>query len=356
MSHALPHSDALLARVNEAIDSYFYRNIADSAAINMYYEQLWRDMHRLISSGGKRLRPQMVMSAYKAFGGTDEDPIVPIAAAQELLHMSLLIHDDVIDRDFIRYGVDNITGNYEKSHYALVADPNDRLHYAQSAAILAGDLLISGSYQLMGESGIDPAQIIEIQKIHNRSIFEVAGGELIDTESAFRLPGEVSAKTVALFKTASYTFVGPLLIGATLAHATAEQKKLLKEYAQSLGVAYQLRDDVIGVFGAQEQTGKPTTGDIREGKYTFMVEQFYARATHEEQSQFDMYFGDKHIEQREVDIIKELLLSSGALQLTEEAIVQYAHRARAALGKMDMPLGTLDDLEQLISIVTKREK
>lgn len=356
MSHVLPHSDALLARINEAIDSYFSRNTSESAAINMYYEQLWRDMHRLIRSGGKRLRPQMVVSAYKAFGGTGEERIIAVAAAQELLHMSLLIHDDVIDRDFVRYGVDNITGNYEKVHYAIVTDPTDRLHYAQGASILAGDLLIAGSFQLMAESGLDAVDIVEIQKIHSRSIFEVAGGELIDTESAFRRPGEISTKAVALYKTASYTFVGPLLIGATLAGIDEQSKAHLKEYAQNLGIAYQLRDDVIGVFGKEEQTGKPTTSDIREGKYTYMVEQFYARATREEQERFDLYFGDKNIEQREVEIVKDLLRTSGALARTEEAIDRYVHQARAALGRLGSQVGSLDDLELLITIVTKRDK
>lgn len=355
MAHLSTREADTTARINHTIDAFFERNIVQAGSVSPYYTLLWQDMHRLIRSGGKRLRPRMVLRSYRAFGGNDSDSILPVAAAQELLHLSLLIHDDIIDRDYIRYGVDNITGQYEKQHYASVLDDKDRLHYAQSAALLAGDMLLSGSYQLMLEARIDPVSVLEIQKIHSHSIFEVAGGELIDTESAFRPLDSIDAKTVALYKTASYTFTGPLLIGAVLADVPSKDMIHLKDFAQNLGIAYQLRDDIIGVFGDEKEIGKTTIGDIREGKHTYMVEQFVKLAGGEDRAFFKLYFGDKEIQKSEVDAIKALFVSSGALQRTEDAIIEYAMSARNALTRISSH-DDMNELLELVSIVTERRK
>lgn len=345
-----------VVRVNEVIDSFLSCSVRDATTISPFYGQLWRDIQRLIGSGGKRVRPTMTVLAYRAFGGDSVEDILPIAAAQELLHLSLLIHDDIIDRDYIRYGVDNIAGAYEKKHYSHVEDTNDRLHYAQSAALLAGDLLISSSYRLMLESNVEPALLLEVQKRHGQSIFEVAGGELIDTESAFRPFGEIDAQTVALYKTASYTFVGPLLVGAILANATEKNLETLELFAKKLGIAYQLRDDVIGVFGDETMIGKTTIGDIREGKHTYMVEQFYDCASEEEKAHFELYFGDKDVQKSEAEVLKNLFISTGALKRTESAIEQYATSASAALESLDLSREFHDQFKALITTVTRRSK
>lgn len=354
MSDLLKTNADTLTLVNDVIDSFMKTNAEAAAKISPYYEQLWLEAARLITSGGKRFRPTFTVMAYQVFGGTNVQGMIPVAASQELLHLSLLVHDDIIDRDFIRYGVDNVTGRYKKSHYLLVENEADRLHYAQSAAILAGDLLLSGSYQLMLEADVDPVVLTTIQRLHGVSVFDVAGGELLDTESAFRLPGMINAKAVAQYKTASYTFIGPSLIGATLAGASDEQKELIREYARNLGVAYQLRDDVIGIFGDEEKIGKTTTGDIREGKYTFMVEQFYVSASSSDKIIFDTFFGDKEVTYEGVGIVKDLLVTNGALQKTENAIAEYSAAAANALRQLGFD--DTSDLSVMIETVTKRDK
>ena len=97
--------------LNQTLEDYFARGITRAEAVSPYYAQLWQEMFRLVKSGGKRLRPKMTILAYQAFGGQDVNSILPIAAAQELLHVSMLIHDDIIDRDYSRHGVDNVAGS-----------------------------------------------------------------------------------------------------------------------------------------------------------------------------------------------------------------------------------------------------
>lgn len=342
--------------IESILENYFLQSIVKSATIDRHYKTLWEQTHRLIRSGGKRFRPHMVALAYEAFGGSDTEKILPIAVAHELLHVSMLIHDDIIDRDYVRYGVDNVAGSFLKEYAAVVPDDNERLHYAHSAAILAGDLLISASYQIIATSKVDPVKILQAQQLLGECIFEVAGGELLDTESSFRGLGAIPAETVARYKTASYSFIGPLLTGAMLANASESDQKCIRSFAENIGIAYQLVDDALGIFGDASQTGKTTDGDIREGKNTYMVEQFYASATDHQRDEFVKYFGKKDITPQEADKFRDLLRTSGAFEANTETIESYVTKARKALTAL-----TIDDehkrtLENLIAVATRRTK
>jgi geranylgeranyl diphosphate synthase type II len=340
------------AALTSVLDEYFNRHAARALEISPYYGTLWTEIARLVHAGGKKLRPKMTLMAYQAFGGTDSEKILPIAAAQELLHVGLLIHDDIIDRDTIRYGVDNIDGGYRKLYESLVGEMGERTHYAQSAAMLAGDLLLTGAQQLMLESNIEPARINEVQKILGTGIFEVIGGELIDTESAFREAGTISAETVARYKTASYSFITPLLIGAVLAGATKEEQVKVREFAEAIGVAFQLRDDLIGLFGDESVTGKSTVGDIREGKRTYLIEQFYLHANDDQRTEFERYFGKPEVTPQDIERVKQLLIDSGAQAKTEDAITGLEVKAQTALEG----LTNTAQLKELITLATRRSK
>lgn len=342
--------------LDTVIEAFLARQLDNAATMSPYYQDLWAEVARLIRSGGKRLRSRMVVLSYSMFGGKDVEAILPAAAAQELLHLGMLIHDDIIDRDYIRYGVDNIAGGYNKLYDELVSDKTDRLHYAHSAALLAGDLMISEAYLLMADSKVDARKILDIQKLLGQSIFEVIGGELLDTESAFREIGAVTPEIVALYKTASYTFTMPMLVGAQLANVSTDDQVHVRTFGRNLGIAFQLRDDIIGVFGNEAETGKTTTGDIREGKRTFMIEQFYALATEEQRTVFDRYFGDHSISTEEVATIRELIAASGALEKTEQAIAGYEARAREALKELKVDAAYSEQINDLILVATKRAK
>ena len=318
------------------------------------YGRLWSEALALMMSGGKRIRPRMVLLAYRMFGGEDVASIIPIAAAHELLHFGILVHDDIIDRDDVRYGVKNVTGRYEAFYEADMPDDGDRHHYAQGAALLAGDLMISDAYQMMLQADVAPERIVAVQKILGDGIFEVVGGELLDTEAAFRGSGVASPEKIALHKTASYTFVLPMLIGATLAGASEEQKEQLVRFAQNLGVAFQLRDDILGVFGDAKKTGKTTSGDIREGKKTYMVERFYECASEQQKTCFNALFGHEDISDDEVTQVRQLLVDSGARAETEDGIKRYADEARAILDGLTIDAESRHAAETLIIAATDR--
>lgn len=353
MHHPLTDQDTIAA-VNDTLDDFFERSIQDATAIDASYRQLWEVLYGLIRSGGKRLRPRMTILAYTAFGGRDKPTIVPIAAAQELLHFSLLIHDDIIDRDYTRYGTLNVAGRYKKTYSKFITDSEDQVHFAHGAAILGGDLMLSGAHQLIALSSLDDRSKTTAQQLLSQSVFEVAGGELLDTESSFVPYSDGDALKIARYKTAGYSFTTPLLTGASIAGASPAQLATLREFATVLGIAFQLVDDLLGVFGEEETTGKSTTSDITEGKRTFMVEQAVKSMTVLEKSRFNASFGNHTATANEIEDIKQLLVSTGAKATSERHINEYAHTAQLLLEELKLGEGHQEAFQKLIKQVTER--
>lgn len=353
MSPVATGTDAL-TQINSVINHYFETSIIDATQLDPSYRQLWEIMYGLIRAGGKRLRPLMTLTAYKAFGGTDVDVMLPVAAAQELLHFSLLIHDDVIDRDYTRYGTLNVAGRYKVLYSKFLAEEADQTHFSHSAAILGGNLMLSGAHQLIASSNLTAKQKTAAQHLLSQSIFEVAGGELLDTELSFVPYTDGDALKIARYKTAGYSFKAPLLTGAKLAGATDKQAAILTDYALALGVAYQLVDDLLGTFGEEDTTGKSTTSDILEGKRTYMVEQAMNAMTVVEKSRFDSLFGNQSATREEIETVKLLLVTTGAKTKTEQMIHTYADTARASLDLLKLNETYHDEFAKLITTVTER--
>src|SRR5690606_5119422 len=153
---------------------------------------------------------------------------------------------------------------------------------------------------------------------------------------------------------ARYSFVTPLLTGAMLAGAADGQKAALKDYAEALGIAYQLVDDLLSVFGEEKQTGKSTLGDIREGKRTFMVEEAMNVMATNDKILFNQAFGNQQATTESIIQAKNLLVKCGAKEKTEQEIAKYKAAAQAALGKLDSGIDQKQTFEKLIGIVTER--
>jgi len=341
--------------IEKELDSYFNRYISASKDISMSYERLWVNLHKLIKSGGKRLRPKITLLAYEIFGGKHPDSVVSIAAAHELLHFSLLIHDDIIDRDYMRYGVPNIAGRYQAFYQKHVTNDTDLVHYSHGAALLAGDLMLAGAHELIAQSPVSAEKKQIAQNLLAQSIFDVAGGELLDTEASFIPYTKGDAEKIALYKTSHYSFVIPLLTGAKLAVITAEQEAHLKDYAEALGIAYQLVDDLLGVFGNEETTGKSVLGDIREGKQTFLIEKAMERMPTEDKILFNLAFGNPFATSELIHQAKELLVSSGGKEITEKEIKKYKAKALLAASELRLPKAAEDKLVHLVKITTDRD-
>lgn len=353
---SLPTNTAYMHHIEELLEAVFNEGLSGAKSIDSRYERLWQSMADLVFAGGKRLRPHMVFLAYDAFGGQDPQSIASIAAAHELLHTSLLIHDDVIDRDTLRRGHKNINGIYQDFYRRYDLSDKDTVHYAHSAAILAGDLLLAASHRLIAESSLSSAQKTLAMQHLSRGIFEVAGGELLDIEATFMPFSLSSAATIARYKTASYSFIAPLLTGAALASASPHQQENLQRFAESLGIAYQFSDDILGTYGDEKITGKPFDGDIREGKLTFLIEQYLALTPSGAREVFDATFHNNNATAADIESLRRAIKKSGALENTLKAIDIHTETAKKSLNTLALPKQSHDAFLALIQSLINRQK
>lgn len=349
--------DQVQTEINEFLKEFTRKRIDDADAISPSYGELWRSIDALLQAGGKRLRPYMVALGYSATAREfDMLSILPAMAAQELFHQAILIHDDIIDRDDVRHGVLNVTGQYELKYEKYISDTSERRHFANSAALLAGDLLISSAFQAMQQVCADPNRLRAATNTFAEAIFAVSGGELLDTESAFRADARASAETVAIHKTAHYSFVGPLVMGAQLAGASEPAISALRAYGEKLGVAFQMQDDLLGIYGDSEETGKSNTSDIREGKQTHLIERFYESATNEQAALFAAVFHNAAASDDAIDAARELLDQSGARTAVEHDIAALTQQALCALDDVPLDDAVRAAFVQLANRATKRSR
>lgn len=355
--HTLLHtSSEVRADVDRLLDAYYTDNIRAAQATDPAYGLLWERMSALVSAGGKRLRPYLLVLAYEMYGGTAYREILPVAAAVELLHQSLLVHDDITDKDTIRYGVDNMTGTYLKMYAErCLADGDDR-HYAESAALLAGDLLLSGAYSMVLDSDLPAADKVAVQRRMAPAIFAVAGGQLLDMEGGMQEMRLTDPFKIARLKTSSYSFVLPLQCGAGLAGAPESELAALRALGEKLGEAFQAADDILGLFGDQTVTGKSNLTDLQEGKHTLLMQLTFRHATPTQLAEVRRLFGRHDLDEAQAGIIRDIVVSCGARAMVEDLLDQYRADIDVQLDALDVPDAAKRQLHQLVVSLVRRER
>jgi len=338
------------------IKRYCEERKVNARQISPRYVALWDSIETLLLAGGKRLRPHLLITAYMAYADEGKlDDILPAAVAQELLHSAMLIHDDIIDRDDIRYGVKNIAGQYDASYTPFLSDKSERAHMSLSAAILAGDILLSDAHRMLRSVNRPQELVDQATEILSRGVFEVIGGELLDTEVAFLPAGVINAETIAKFKTASYSFTSPLTMGATLAGASEGELYLLTQLSEKIGIGYQLRDDILGIFGDEAKTGKSNSNDIIEGKRTFLIEQFEAVASAPQRERFFELFHRAEATDTDIEEARQLLVESGAKEHVEQRIDTLREAAYGLIDQLSFNEPAKQELRYVIEHCLQRE-
>ncbi|MBX3100429.1 MAG: polyprenyl synthetase family protein [Salinibacterium sp.] len=347
-------SEERQSQVDAVLERFFTLSKNRAAAFGPQYVQLWETLEQN-TTGGKRFRPKMVLTAYQALGGTDLEAAAYIGAAFELLHTALIVHDDVIDHDFVRRGVPNISGSYRDA--AAAAGTSERVaeHSGISAAVIAGDLALFNSYRLIDRSGVADVTRARLLDVMDEALFASAAGELIDVDFqiATEVPRVDDILTMERLKTAVYSFEGPLQAGAILAGASEDVVHTLGDFGREIGIAYQLVDDLLGVFGLEEETGKTTIGDLREGKRTVLIA--YATTTRE-WPEIEGLIGDPDLTDEGAARARSLLTSSGAKSFAEGLARYYANRGSARLAEPHIPPALRTELDPVADAVLGRVK
>lgn len=337
---------AVREHVNVLLGQHFREREAQAKAINPDYARLWQTIHTTALAGGKRLRPYLTYLSYTIAGGNDEALAIRVGTTLELLHLCMLVHDDIIDRDYIRHGQPNVAGIYRKHYASNLSEPAEVDHFSNAAALVAGDLLLSDTYRFLIDTALPVDTLKPIFQLLDAATFSVAGGQLLDTEAPMRPIQNFDSLTVAEYKTAIYSCVTPLAVGATLAQAAPAYVGQLKEVGKNLGIAFQLADDLLGVFGDEQQTGKSNLGDLREAKRTFLLCNTYELATSEQQQTITGILENHREDPKELARIKQIMISCGARTATEDLANDYLTKAKkitAQLAQASPDITLLDD-------------
>ncbi|MGA0565796.1 polyprenyl synthetase family protein [Rathayibacter sp. KR2-224] len=324
---------------------------------------------RQFLSGGKRFRALFCYWGYRAVHDALQgqepghlDPVVGTAAALELFHAAALVHDDIIDRSDTRRGAPSA-----HRRFAALHDENgwegSAAQFGEGAAVLLGDLLLGFSDDLLGEAladGVPAYRALGVRREFGRMRAEVIAGQYLDIleERSWRSEREEEllprAERVIVYKSAKYSVQAPLVIGGILAGGTAAQLEALRDFGLPLGIAFQLRDDLLGVFGDAEVTGKPSGDDLREGKRTVLVALTRRALPPSARRVLDELLGDPGLGDEQIRMLQNTINSSGATAEVEQMIRLNVERAARALD--DAPLGdaAAEQLRELTRSVSER--
>jgi geranylgeranyl diphosphate synthase, type II len=337
------------------LDSYLAVQVKKAGQLDVEYQKLWENISILAKRGGKRTRPYITYLSYAAYGGDDLAAIMPLAASTELMHLYLLVIDDVMDRDFVRWGGSNIEGVYKD---ALVSEFGESMHATQAAtssAILAGCIIGSATNDLVLQSKLEDSLKLKILQTKHETMFLEAGGQLLDSLSTLQDPMHIDHVKICINKTSAYSFCAPLCIGALAAGADQTQIDLLNKLGYDAGIAFQLADDLLGVFGNEDKLGKKAD-DIEEGKHTLLVQKTLELVSEHDKQVLMHALGNSFLSIAETESVKDLIKNCGSVDIVQNLAKDYLKSARLSLAELNISAEAKAGFEGFIETLVNRDR
>lgn len=306
------------------------------------YAQSFREAH----SGGKNLRGVLVRLGYKIAKGKENPDILKVAAAYEIFHTSILAHDDIIDQSPIRRG--------KASLYKALGGG----HHGISQAICLGDIGFFLATKIIAQANFPLDEKVKALDHFSKTNMDTALGEMLDVELPYLKTErkEVDVTLVMKLKTARYTISGPLQLGAILAGGSKELIEGLGKFGEDLGIAYQIQDDILGVFGEEKELGKSNKSDIEEGKNTFLIIEALKKADKNQLRQLKKYYGKGKIDNKGLTLIRKIFEDTKALDYAQDLALRYTDASKNSISGLikDLKMNTL--LQQFADYLTGRTK
>ncbi len=297
------------------------------------------------SKGGKRLRGTLVKLGFEMLGGNN-DEIFKTSAAIEIFQTAILAHDDIIDLSETRRSRPTIYRQLGGDHYGI------------SQTICLGDIGFFLAVKLITKSNFPSEKKIKAVNYFNEMVINTGLGQMLDIE----LPhlgenrNEDDVLSIHRLKTAYYTIIYPLIIGATLAGDNNKLLKQIKEFGESLGIAFQIQDDILGVFGDEETLGKSVTSDIEEGKNTLLITEAWKNADDAQKKILDKYYGKGKISEDDLEKIRDVFRGTGALEYSQNQAVELVKISKAVLEKMKIKPELKQLLFEMSDYIIQRQK
>jgi isopentenyl-diphosphate delta-isomerase type 1 len=340
--------------VDELLDDFLGCRAAELAAIDAALAPVAAEIGDLVAAGGKRLRPAFVAWGQRASGARDDAAVASVGAAVEMLHTFALIHDDVMDQSPMRRGRPTAATGFARTR-AEDGAAGDHERFGVNAAILAGDLAFVWADQLLDAAPLDAAAAARVRAVFTTLRTEVMAGQYLELRlDGVRHADPETARRIALLKSGRYTVTRPLELGLAITGAPPATQRALATYGDAIGLAFQLRDDVLGLFGDPATTGKSRTDDLRAGKRTLLVLRAFELGTPAARVALDRSLGDPALDEDGAARCREIVAGSGALASIETLIREQHAVALDAIEHVPEPARSA--LTALAAVAVQRER
>ena len=326
------YADEYKQKINNAIASIY--DIKLKRIKNPFLKDFYLELRDYFLAGGKRIRPLLCIATYNAFKDKRDDRIIVPSIGTEFLHNASLIHDDIIDKDDFRRGKPAFHFRFRKYHEKYNLKKMIATDFGNSIGIIGGDSAFI--------SGLEPYFFNEFEtnlnlnaiKLYEQAFTDVTNGVLIETDmvNQKKISMEdyiqmISLKTGALIEKS-------ILIGANYSKANEKFNKSLSTYGVNLGIIFQIIDDILGTFGDEKLTGKPTDGDIREGKHTCLLIEALNKSNDNDKNRILELIEKSEMDENDVKEVKELFYNTDSINACKERANLYYQEALAALNKL----------------------
>lgn len=351
------HLADLKNKIDQELETFFDHKIKQIKNKKKPQEllEMVEGLRDFVLRSGKRIRPILFYYGYLIAGGKNKEKILQAAISVELIHSYLLIHDDIIDRDNFRRGGLSMHHKYRKKFTGKFKE-KDPEHLGISMAIMAGDLASAYGYETLANADLPlNLKIKAINKL-NEILSDTVTGEILDVILSADANFD-AGKIIEMqkYKTAKYTIEGPLHLGAVLAGADDKFLETISNLAVPLGIAFQIQDDIIGVFGDEWKTGKPVGADIKEGKKTLLITEAIKRADDKQKEKLIDLPGNAKINLEEIEEVRSIIIETGSLKYSRKISGELIEVSKKHLKEMEISSQHKEFLNSLADFVVKRE-
>ncbi len=329
-------------RLNKILESHSQ----ELGQINLQLRKLFKEFIK-VSQGGKRIRGALVLLGYQIGGGKDFTKVLDAGVSYEVFQTAILSQDDVIDESLLRRG--------KPSLYAALGGE----HRGISETICLSDLGFFIAYKLVSDLGINPEYKIRAINVFSNTQINTVNGQILDIETPYFKDdfAEKDILKIALLKTARYTISGPLTLGATLAGVDSETLEDLKKFGDNIGIAFQIQDDILGIFGEEKITGKSNSSDIRENKATLLISFAQKKADEQQRKVLKKYYGNSETDEKGIEEVRKVLRETGALDYAASRSEKYFEEAkRILISKKSLKEADQGLLYSLVDYIKGRQK
>jgi geranylgeranyl pyrophosphate synthase len=341
------------ALISEGLSKFIRQQSVNSSTLGLDISQ---QLERFVT-GGKLARGSLVfLGAGLGQEKVDDDKKLKLAMAVELTHSALLMQDDIMDQDTMRRGQKTI--HVQDQLLGKSLDVNQPELYGQSLAMCTSDLLFFWSTHLLNELEIESKRKQRLIKFFYQNMVNTVWGQIDDVNMAV-LDKDFERDEILqmyLYKTARYTLTNPLLSGAILAGIKHNRAEILEDFADNLGIVFQIRDDALTLFGDSTQIGKEVGNDIKEDKQTLHRQLLFSQATDQELEQLDQIFGQPELSQEELELVKELMEKYQIKSQVRMVMKQYLTRSKEAMTRLQLGPEAQNLLSGLVEFIINRHK